>query len=189
MKKHGPLLANSSSRGALNTKNWIKTEKTTISTGWAAQWTSKQTSQHHLLWLKLSAARFLKITNSSGWGSTTSSVHDWTLLSIPDNHSYLGWRFPKSGNAHMCTPNPTSSQTFGLSSTNCYMGLLRAWFVSALQRFWSTCNFKPAESQSAWELHGKSPGPELNKCWKTGKVRNDEGWGEAGTADGFCSKK
>lgn len=87
--------------GTLNTKNWTKTEGTTISTGWAAQWTSKQTSQHHLLWLKLSAARFLKIANSSGWGSTTPSVHDWTLLSIPDNHSYLGRRFPNAVFTHV----------------------------------------------------------------------------------------
>lgn len=96
MKKHGSLLANSSSWSALNMKNWTKTKRTMISTGWAAQWTSKQTSQHHFLWLKLSAAHFLKITNSSGWGSTTSSVHDRTLLSIPDNHPYLRQRFPNA---------------------------------------------------------------------------------------------
>lgn len=189
MKKHRPLLANSSSRGALNTKNWTKTEGTTISTGWAAEWTSKQTSQHHLLWLKLSAARFLTIAKSSGWGSTTSSAHDWTLLSIPDTHSYLGRRFPNAF-FHIYVPQipPVASHLDSPAQTALRYSL-RARFVSAQQRFWSTCNFKPSELQPAWELHGKSPGTELNKCWKTGKVRNYEGWGEAGTADGFCSKK
>lgn len=107
MKKHGPLLANSSSWGALNTRNWTKRGRTTISTGWVAQWTSKQTSQHHLLWLKLSAAHFLKMTNSSGWGNITSSVHGWTLLSIPDNHSYQGRRFPNAVFTHV---HPKSHQ-------------------------------------------------------------------------------
>lgn len=49
-----------------------------------------------------------------------------------------------------------------------------------------TCNFQPLGSQPAWGLRWKTPGPEFNECWKTGKVRNDEGGGEAGTVDGFC---
>jgi len=97
MEKHRPLLANSSSCGALNTKNWTKTEGTTSSTGRATQWMPKRTSQHHLLRLKLlSAAHFLKIANSSGWGRLTPPVHDRTLLSIPGDCSYLGRRFPNA---------------------------------------------------------------------------------------------
>lgn len=90
--------------------------------------------------------------------------------------------------SHTCTSNPIGSQKFRFSMTK-LLGLLRVWFVSAQQRFGSTCNFKPSESQPAWELHEKTPGPDLNECWKTGKVRNDEGGGEVGTDDGFCSKK
>lgn len=188
MEKHRPVLANSLSCGALNTKNWTKREGTTTSPSRATQWTPTRTSQHHLLWSNLlSAARFLKIADSSGWGRMTSPVHDWTLLSIPGHCSYLGRRFPDAV-FHVRTPNPTGSQKFRFSSAK-RLGLLRARFASAQQRFGSTCNFKPSESQPAWELHGKMPGPELNECWKTGKVRNDEGGGEAGTVDGFCSKK
>lgn len=187
MEKYRPLLTNSSSCGALNTKNWTKTEGTTTSKGWATPRTPKQTSQHHLLWLKqLSAVHFVKISDSSGWGSTISPVHDWTLLSTPGDGSHLGQRFPNA--VFTCAYPKSHRQKFRFSSTK-LLGHLRAQFVSVQQRFGSTRNLKPSESQTAWELHGKILGPELNECWKTGKVRNDAGGGEAGTADGFCSKK
>lgn len=169
MEKHRPVLANSSSCGALNTKNWTKREGTTTSPSRATQWTPTPTSQHHLLWSNLlSAARFLKIADSSGWGRMTSPVHDWTLLSIPGHCSYLGRRFPNAV-FHVRTPNPTGSQKFRFSSAK-RLGLLRARFVSAQQRFGSTCNFKPSEAKPAWELHGKTA-----RSWIKWMLKNRKG--------------
>lgn len=92
----------------------------------ATQRTPKQTSQHHLLWLKLlSAACLLKIANSSGWGRPAPPVHDQIPLG---DRSYLGWRFTNAVFTHAC-PNPIGSQKFRFSHKK-LLELLSLWVPS-----------------------------------------------------------